>query len=141
MTESANDPSAAAGYYRPLLSFLGRQPGPPFRIEIPFTGFHWEAFEVASRFPLARGWERQLDIKYNHLFYGGALTPATYLAWLHKLGIRYVAVSDAGLDYSAKRERMLRINVDAKNRSRAVKILVSYVAEHIASADTQAFSR
>ena len=32
---------------------------------------------MAPRFPLARGWERQLDIKYNHLFYGGALTPAT----------------------------------------------------------------
>ena len=54
---------------------------------------------MAPRFPLARGWERQLDIKYNHLFYGGALTPATYEAWLHKMAVRFVAVSDARLDY------------------------------------------
>jgi hypothetical protein len=108
VTRSATEPSAAAGYYRPLLSFLEAQRGPPFRVEIPFTGFHWEALEVAPRFPLPRGWERQLDIKYNHLFYGGALTPATYLAWLHKLAVRFVAVSDdATLDYSAKAETAL----------------------------------
>ena len=69
VTRSAGDPSAAAGYYQPLLAFLSRQPGPPFRIEIPFTGFHWEAYAVAPRFPRARGWERQLDIKDNHLFF------------------------------------------------------------------------
>jgi hypothetical protein len=104
---SANDPSVLVSYYRSLLSFLGRQSGPPFRVEIPFTKFHWETYDVAPRFPLARGWERQLDIKYNHLFYGGALTPATYEAWLHKLAVRFVAVSDANLDYSAVKEEAL----------------------------------
>ena len=58
-------------------------------------------------FPLARGWERQLDIKYNSLFYDGPLTPATYDAWLHKLAVRFVAVSDADLDYSAHEEAAL----------------------------------
>ena len=92
-------------YFQPLLSFLDRQPGPPFRIEIPFTLFHWEAFEVAPRFALARGWERQLDTKDNGLFYGsGPLTPAAYEAWLHQLAIRFVAVSDAEIDYSATAE-------------------------------------
>ena len=107
VSRSANDPSASANYYQPLLAFLGRQGGPPFRVEIPFTGFHREAFEVAPRFPLARGWERQLDIKYNHLFYDGTLTPATYNAWLHQLAVRFVAVSDANLDYSAPKETEL----------------------------------
>ncbi len=83
---------------------LGEPPGPPFRVEIPFTRFHWEAYQVAPRFPLARGWERQLDIKYNHLFYGGVLDAATYEAWLHQLAVRYVAVPDASLDFSAHRE-------------------------------------
>ncbi|HEY2769042.1 MAG TPA: hypothetical protein VGI87_00615 [Solirubrobacteraceae bacterium] len=101
---SAGDPSVSAAFYQPLLSFLDRQHGPPFRVEIPFTRFHWEAYQVAPRFPLARGWERQLDIRYNHLFYGGALTPATYEAWLHTLAVRFVAVPDASLDFSAKRE-------------------------------------
>jgi hypothetical protein len=92
-------------YFQPLLSFLDRQPGPPFRIEIPFTLFHWEAYEVAPRFALARGWERQLDTKYNGLFYGSSpLTPATYEAWLHQLAIRFVALSDAEIDYSATAE-------------------------------------
>jgi hypothetical protein len=104
---SAQDPSASSGYYQPLLSFLGRQPGPPFRVEIPFTAFHWEAYVVADRFPIARGWERQLDIKDNHLFYGGTLNAATYRAWLDRLAVRFVAVSDAGLDYSARGEAAL----------------------------------
>jgi hypothetical protein len=101
---SADDPSTNPGYYKPLLAFLRRQPGPPFRVEIPFTRFHWETYEVAPHFPLARGWERQLDIKYNHLFYGGELTPATYEAWLHELAVRFVAVPDASLDFSAVKE-------------------------------------
>ena len=58
-------------YFQPLIDYLARQPGPPFRIEIPFTLFHWEAYVIAPRFPLARGWERQLDTKDNALFYGG----------------------------------------------------------------------
>ena len=92
-------------YFKPLLSYLDRQSGPPFRIEIPFTLFHWEAYDVAPRFALARGWERQLDTKYNGLFYGSTpLTPATYQAWLHQLAVRFVAVSDAEIDYSAQAE-------------------------------------
>ncbi len=91
-------------YFQPLTSYLRRQPGEPFRIEIPFTQFHWEAYYVAPDFPLARGWERQLDPKYNPLFYDGKLTPARYDAWLHQLAVRYVAVPDAALDYSAKQE-------------------------------------
>jgi len=101
---SASDPSVSAAYYQPLLGFLKQQSGPPFRVEIPFTRFHWEAYQVAPRYPLARGWERQLDIKYNHLFYGGPLTPATYDAWLHRLAVRFVAVPDASLDFSAHKE-------------------------------------
>jgi hypothetical protein len=91
-------------YFQPMMTYLSRQTGPPFRIEIPFTLFHWEAYAVAPEFPLARGWERQLDTKYNQVFYNGTLTPAKYDAWLHRLAIRYVAVADAELDYSARQE-------------------------------------
>jgi hypothetical protein len=91
-------------YFQPMMTYLSRQPGPPFRIEIPFTLFHWEAYEVAPEFPLARGWERQLDTRDNALFYSGRLTPARYDAWLHRLAVRYVAVADAEIDYSARQE-------------------------------------
>jgi len=107
LSTALGDPSGSSTYYRPLTSFLARQPGPPFRVEIPFTQFHWEAYAVAPRFALARGWERQLDIEYNHLFYGGQLNAATYYAWLRRLAVRFVAVADSGLDYSAVREAAL----------------------------------
>lgn len=107
VSTAASDPSLDSGYYQPLLSFLDRQPGPPYRVEIPFTSFHWEAYEIAPRFALARGWERQLDIKDNSLFYNGTLNAATYESWLHALAVRFVAVPDAPLDYSAHQEKAL----------------------------------
>jgi hypothetical protein len=107
LTTAAGDPTSAKGYYAPLLRFLARQGDPPFRIEIPFTAFHWEAYAVATRFPLARGWERQLDIKYNSLFYAGRLTAARYDGWLHRNAVRFVAIADAPLDYSARAEAAL----------------------------------
>ena len=107
MSAAWGSPAVSTSYYRPLLSFLERQAGPPFQIEIPFTRFHWEAYAVASRFPIARGWERQLDIKDNALFYNGRLTAFTYENWLHRNAVRFVASSDAPLDYSARGEQRL----------------------------------
>jgi hypothetical protein len=102
------DNTASTAFYQPLLRFLDRQaavPGAaPFRIEIPFSSFHWEAYEIATRFSLARGWERQLDIRYNHIFYGGRLTARTYDRWLHDSAVRFVAISTADPDYSARAE-------------------------------------
>ena len=107
LTTASSDPSNETGYYRPLLAFLKRQGGPPFRVEIPFTSFHWEAYAVASHFPIARGWERQLDIKDNSLFYSGRLTPARYERWLHANAVRFVAVARAPLDYAGRAEARL----------------------------------
>ena len=105
--DAAGEPAATAAYWQPLVRYLEHQPGPPFRIEIPFTAFHAEAYAVAPHIPLARGWERQLDSASNPIFYGGRLTPATYLSWLHQLAIRYVVTTDAKIDYSAHREQAL----------------------------------
>ncbi|MEA2157761.1 MAG: hypothetical protein QOD66_141 [Solirubrobacteraceae bacterium] len=104
---SANDPSDAAAYWKPLLSFLGRQGGPPFRVEVPFTQFHFEAYQLAPRFPIPRGWERQLDIKDNPLFYEGTLTAGRYEQWLHQVAVRFVAVADVNLDYAGRQEYAL----------------------------------
>jgi hypothetical protein len=101
------DPSTTAAYYAPLERFLERRPGGTgglFRVEIPFTRSHWESYLLASRFPLARGWERQLDVGDDSLFYGGRLTAAAYGRWLHALAVRYVAVPDVPLDPSARQE-------------------------------------
>ena len=102
------DPSIEAAYYAPLLGFLnGAADGTPFRIEIPFTANHWESTRVAPHYPLARGWERQLDKKYNELFYTARLDPARYRRWLAANAVRYVALSDARLDFSAQQEDAL----------------------------------
>jgi hypothetical protein len=103
-----DDPSVQAAYYKPLLTFLDdhRSAG-PFRIEIPFTANHWESDRVAPHYPLARGWERQLDKKYNALFYSDKLDPARYRAWLDANAVRYVALPDARLDHSAQQESAL----------------------------------
>jgi hypothetical protein len=107
LSTASADPSNSVGYYRPLLDFFKRQGGPPFRVEIPFTSFHWEAYAVASRIPIARGWERQLDVKDNSLFYSGRLTAARYERWLHANAVRFVAVAHAPLDYAGRAEARL----------------------------------
>jgi hypothetical protein len=107
LSSAARDQSTSTRYYQPLLGFLARQSGPPFRTEIPFTRFHWEAYVVATHFPLARGWERQLDIADNPIFYRPYLTPAGYARWLHANAVRFVAAPDAQLDYSAQAEMAL----------------------------------
>lgn len=103
-------PSDSGAYYSPLVRFLDRQPGAAehsWRVEVPFTQGHWEADRLAPLFPLARGWERQLDIADNHLFYGGRMDAATYEGWLRQLAVRYVAVADAQPDYSSHAELKL----------------------------------
>jgi hypothetical protein len=107
LVSASNGQSASTGYYQPLLRFLGRQSQPPFRTEIPFTRFHWEAYVVAIHFAIARGWERQLDIVDNPLFYNGHLTAIAYDEWLHDNAVRFVAAPDAPVDYSARQEMAL----------------------------------
>jgi hypothetical protein len=77
------------------------------RLEIPMTHNHWEATYVAPTFPLARGWERQLDRRVNELFYRGTLTAAAYRAWLDRLGVRWVALPDARLEGASWPESVL----------------------------------
>jgi hypothetical protein len=106
VAQAEGDPARAASYYAPLLARI--QPHPPTgRLEIPFTEGHWESARVAPHVPLARGWERQLDRKVNRVFYEGELTPERYRAWLADNAVRWVALPDAPLDYSARAEAQL----------------------------------
>jgi hypothetical protein len=105
---AAGDPSVNASYYEPLLSELQqRTDGEPVRVEIPITRNRGEARYVAPRFPLARGWLRQLESGDFDLFQHGNLTPATYRSWLDERGVSYVALSDADTDYLGSDEAAL----------------------------------
>ena len=108
VARAGHDPSTQASYYAPLLAFLADAGGPAGRVEIPFTRRHYEAAFVAPSVPLARGWERQLDMKVNSLFYEpGQLNAETYRAWLLDTGVRHVALADVALDPSAHAEAAL----------------------------------
>jgi hypothetical protein len=93
-----------AGYYQPLNDELRRIAREPVRIEIPPTRNHWEGVYVGKHFELARGWERQLDQKYDALFYGTPITPQNYRRWLLHNAVSYVAVSDAAADFASRSE-------------------------------------
>lgn len=106
VARSAGDPSGSQQYYAGLLRFLSTQQPADGRLEIPFTREHWEALYVAPHFPIARGWERQLDIKYNEVLYH-PLTAASYRAWLDASGVALIALPKAPLDYGGVAERAL----------------------------------
>src|SRR5262245_66542625 len=78
---------------------------PGERVEVPLTRNHWEAADLAKVVPLARGWERQLDQKSNPIFYSKTkLTSTAYHGWLRENAVRWVALPNATLDYSAPQE-------------------------------------
>jgi hypothetical protein len=106
--KGAGDPSSQLAFYKPLLNFLEGRADASTRVEIPFTRMHWESVHVARRFALARGWEAQLDVKYNPLFrQGRLLTSERYQHWLATNGVRYVALPDVPLDPAARNEARL----------------------------------
>jgi hypothetical protein len=107
------NPSVKAAYFQPLLSFLAHADRPLGRVEVVPTALHWEAAYVAPYYPLARGWERQLDTGANPIFYvPGALTASSYHAWLFANGVRFVALPNVPLDYAGLAEgRLVRSGV------------------------------
>jgi hypothetical protein len=104
IARAAADPSTEEAYYAPLLDLLHSQPTPVSRIEVVFTQRHYEAAFVAPVVPLARGWERQLDMLDNPQFYDGRLDASSYHEWLLASGVQLVALPDAPLDGSSEVE-------------------------------------
>jgi hypothetical protein len=109
LEEVSAQPSVSAGYYAPLIDFLRGQPHRDSqRVEVLPEEHHWESAYVPNGIYIARGWERQLDRKLNPLFYQSApLTGPEYRSWLDDLGVGYVAVPRAPLDYAALGEKRL----------------------------------
>jgi hypothetical protein len=107
LVRSSGDPSSAAAYWQPAISFLHRSLEPGYRVEAVDTAGHWEAvYLTRAGIPIVRGWFRQDDFPQNEVLYDGP-GPASYLRWLHSLGVRYVVLTDAPADYSARAEQQL----------------------------------
>jgi hypothetical protein len=109
MEEVSAQPSVSPGYYAPLVDFLRGIPHRDAqRVEVLPEEHHWESAYVPRGIYIARGWERQLDRKLNPLFYRSTpLTGPEYRGWLDDLGVGYVAVPNAPLDYAALAEKKL----------------------------------
>jgi MFS family permease len=108
----AGNESTSASYYAPVLGFLARVqalPASPVRVEVPLTRSHWEAALMAPSVSLARGWEKQLDTRYNEVLLEPGLTAASYSRWLREQAVSYVALPDTPLDPSSAQEgRLIR---------------------------------
>ncbi len=105
---SSRDPSASRSFYLPLLDQLQRRWDGTHRIEVVDPRTHWPSAYVAERYPIARGWERQVDNARNPIFYGRArLDAQSYRRFLRANAVRWVALPDARLDFAAAAEGRL----------------------------------
>jgi len=106
VASAAGDLSTKQQYYDGMVRFLGEHQKPVAKVEIPFTRDHWEATYVAEQVPLARGWDRQVDLSRNAQLYE-PLTPQAYESWLHDNAVTYVALPDAALDAGGRPEAQI----------------------------------
>jgi hypothetical protein len=102
--KAEGDPAAHESYWQPVVGFLRGHLDSSYRVEAVDTAGHWPAVYLPEAgIPLVRGWYRQADFPENALLYD-RFGPRAYLAWLHRLGVRYVVLMDAPTDYSARAE-------------------------------------
>jgi hypothetical protein len=103
----AGSEATSAAYYEPVKAFLSRQGGGPLRVEVPLTRSHWEAALLAPTVSLARGWEKQLDTRFDDVLLKPGLTAAGYERWLDEEAVSYVLLPDVALDPSSAQEGAL----------------------------------
>ena len=101
------DPAGHAAYWAPTIRYLHKHLSASYRVEAVDTRGHWAAnFLPRAGIPLTRGWYRQEDFPQNEVLYG-PLGARQYVDWLRKLSVRYVVLTSAPPDYSAKAEARL----------------------------------
>ena len=108
----AGSESTKASYYAPVERFLASHSRGPVRVEVPLTRSHWEAALLAPTVSLARGWEKQLDARFDAVLLARGLTAAAYRRWLGENAVGYVALPDAALDPSSATEgKLIRVGL------------------------------
>lgn len=105
---NARSASAWTGEVQPLVSELRARNADLARVEVVPSRSHREASALAPYVNLARGWNRQADTGRNEIFYtDGALTAASYQAWLDRWAVHYVFLPDGEPDPAAVGEAAL----------------------------------
>jgi hypothetical protein len=102
-----SDPSSTRSYWAPAISYLHAHLSPSYRVEVVDTTGHWATVYLAeAQIPLARGGFRQDDFPQSELL-SDEVGPGAYRGWLRGLGVRYVVLTTAPTDYSARGEARL----------------------------------
>jgi hypothetical protein len=103
--QAAADGSASPAVWKAPVNYLHRHLATGYRVEAVDTSQHWPALYLArADIPLVRGWFRQDDRPMASLLYRRRYTPAQYVAWLRRLGVQYVVLTDSPTDYTSRHE-------------------------------------
>jgi len=101
---SSADRSANPKVWTAPVAYLHTHLQTGYRVEAVDTSDHWAALYLArAGIPLVRGWFRQDDHPVASLLYR-QFTAAEYDAWLHRLGVSFVVLTDSPPDHSSRLE-------------------------------------
>ncbi|MGP3637611.1 MFS transporter [Streptomyces sp. 24-1644] len=84
----------------PLVNQLQRARADRGRVEVVPASSHREASALAPYVNLARGWNRQADMKRNPIFYDDTLNAVNYRQWLDRWAVHYVVLPEGSPDSS-----------------------------------------
>jgi len=100
--------STQATFFYPALSFAAEHYDPNYRLHVVALDTHWEAYHFSvNGFPITRGWYRQADAVHNEVLTTDDFSASDYLSWLRDMGVKYVFLPQAPLDWSGDREAYL----------------------------------
>ncbi|MFH9655949.1 MFS transporter [Streptomyces anulatus] len=91
----------------PLINQLQQVEAERGRVEVVPASSHRESSALAPYVNLARGWNRQADMKRNPLFYDDTLDPVNYREWLDRWAVHYVVLPKDRPDNGAIQEAEL----------------------------------
>ena len=112
--QAAADRSASPAVWKAPVDYLRAHLTTGYRVEAVDTSQHWPALYLArADIPLVRGWFRQDDRPMAGLLYARRYTPAQYVAWLRRLGVQYVVLTESPTDFTSRREAKLVRSGDA----------------------------
>ncbi|MGW0788943.1 MFS transporter [Streptomyces sp. NPDC002911] len=91
----------------PLVNQLQMAGAERGRVEVVPASSHREASALAPYVNLARGWNRQADLKRNPLFYDDTLDAVNYREWLDRWAVHYVVLPTGKPDSGGEQEAAL----------------------------------
>ncbi|WP_406148144.1 MFS transporter [Streptomyces sp. NBC_01012] len=88
----------------PLVNQLQKVGAERGRVEVVPASSHREASALTPYVNLARGWNRQADMKRNPLFYDDTLNAVNYREWLDRWAVHYVVLPTGMPDSGGEQE-------------------------------------